>query len=261
MLEDELRAAKAEIESERASLRAELVEREAEFEQKVRDDAGGVPAADHRHGDLLRGAAPAGGGRAGRPDRRGRDHRAPGRRRARDDARRMDAMRQDSRPRRARPRPGNSVCWRRTTRPSAPASRSGQLEAEIKERSGAVTQAHKEADDSAALPRGTASGPRAHRRRDRGDRGRARDRAGARRGGRGGREHRSDASVSRCRIESRSSIRHARGRGRRERGAEPPAPGLRVAPPARARRRRGPVPRSTTCSGSPRSASPARPRS
>ncbi len=36
MLEDELRAAKAEIESARASQRAELVEREADFEDKVR---------------------------------------------------------------------------------------------------------------------------------------------------------------------------------------------------------------------------------
>ena len=37
MLEDELRAAKAELESRQASYRADLVEREADFEEKVRD--------------------------------------------------------------------------------------------------------------------------------------------------------------------------------------------------------------------------------
>ena len=147
MLDDELRAAKAELESKNASFRAELVEREAEFEQKVRETRESfqqqITDMESAYGAQLRQAEDGLADRIAEAETTARRAAAELETTRAD----MDAMRQDleaaqgeaeAREQRLLEAHDETVRARQQVK---------ELEKEIKERSGAVTQAHKEADD------------------------------------------------------------------------------------------------------------------
>jgi len=147
MLDDELRAAKAELESVNASFRAELVEREAEFEQKVRETRESfqqqLTEMETSYETQLRQAED---GLADRiADAEGTARRAAAElETARAD---MDAMRQDLEAAQGEAEAREQRLLEAHDETVRARGQVKELEQAIKERSTAVTQAHKEADD------------------------------------------------------------------------------------------------------------------
>jgi predicted nucleic acid-binding Zn-ribbon protein len=147
MLDDELRATKAELDSRNASFRAELVEREAEFEAKVRETRESfqqqLAAAEASYGAQLRQAEEA---LAGRIDTAEADARraAAELESARAD---MDTLRQDLDAARGEAEAREQRLLEAHDEIVRARQQVKDLEHEMKERTAAVTQAHKEADD------------------------------------------------------------------------------------------------------------------
>jgi hypothetical protein len=147
MLDDELRAAKAELESRNASFRAELVEREAEFEEKVRetresfqqqltDMQSSYEAQVHQAESALEDRIADAEATARRAAAELETARAD-----------MDAMRQDLEATRGEAEAREQRLLEAHDETVRARGQIKELEREIKERSSAITQAHKEADD------------------------------------------------------------------------------------------------------------------
>ena len=147
MLDDELRAAKAELESRNASFRAELVEREAEFEEKVRETRESfqqqIAAMEATYAAQVQQAE------AGRADRSAEAAATARRAAAELETARadMDAMRQDVEAARGEAEAREQRLLEAHDETVRARQQIKELQREIKERSAAVTQAHKEAEE------------------------------------------------------------------------------------------------------------------
>jgi chromosome segregation ATPase len=147
MLDDELRAAKAELESRNASFQAELMEREAEFEQKVRETRESfqqqITDMQASYEGQVRQAEAALTDRIADAESTAR-RAAAELESARAD---MDAMRQDLEAARGEAETREQQLLEAHDETVRTRQQVKELEREIKERSSAVTQSHKEADE------------------------------------------------------------------------------------------------------------------
>jgi chromosome segregation ATPase len=147
MLDDELRAAKAELESRNASFRAELMEREAEFEEKVRETRESfqqqITDMQASYEGQVRQAEGALADRIAEAEATAR-RAAAELETARVD---MDVMRQDLEAARGEAEAREQRLLEAHDETVRARQQVKELEREMKERSAAVTQAHKEADD------------------------------------------------------------------------------------------------------------------
>lgn len=140
MLEDELRSTKAEIESFRASHRADLVEREAEFEEKVRDTR---EEFQRQLGEVEQSYR----GQMGQRESDLADRVARAEEEARVTARELESTRSAMQAARAEAESREHRLIQAAGELAEHRGRIAALEQEIKERTVAVGQARKEADD------------------------------------------------------------------------------------------------------------------
>jgi hypothetical protein len=147
MLDDELRAAKAELESRNSSFRAELMEREADFEQKVRETRESfqqqITGMESNYEAQVRQAEDALADRIAEAEAMARRAAAELETTRAD----MDAMRQDLEAAQGEAEAREQRLLEAHDETVRARQQIKDLEREIKERSTAVTQAHKEADE------------------------------------------------------------------------------------------------------------------
>jgi hypothetical protein len=147
MLEDELRTTKAELESRNASFRAELVEREAEFEEKVRETRESfqqqIAAMESSYETQVHQVEEALADRIAAAEAQARQA-AVELETARAD---MDALRNEREAAQGEAETREQRLLEAHDETVRARQQIKELEREIKERSAAVTQAHKEADE------------------------------------------------------------------------------------------------------------------